>query len=205
MKAIAVGLILKRSPVILRRPRELEAGMQSFHMAINRIEGSPYNKDFFESQVAKKKSADPVPFESRNGSDDIRSSSRQMDRSLYLTVLPVTGKQWQFPSTAIEGDESLHDAAKRQLSQLCGPAADIWVTGRLPVAVSAANDAVASGKARPENKKIFFMKSQLLSGHVDRLLADKTIKDFAWLTKDELAEKMDKRYFEDVKDTLADL
>jgi large subunit ribosomal protein L46 len=65
---------------------------------------------------------------------DRHSLDRALDRILYLVVKrPRDRYQWQFPQGGLEGDEALHDAARRELVEECGPDMDIWFVGRRPV------------------------------------------------------------------------
>ena len=48
----------------------------------------------------------------------------------------------------------------------------------------------------------FFLKAHILAGQVRP--NGKTATDFAWLTKEEIEPRVEKAYWESVKDTLAD-
>lgn len=66
---------------------------------------------------------------------------------------------------------------------------ETWVVGNAPVL----------HYKQPESI-VFYMKSHLLDGNVKEEL-----KDYAWLTKDEVAKFVSPDYFAAVKDALADL
>lgn len=49
---------------------------------------------------------------------------------------------------------------------------------------------------------VFFYKAHILAGQVQ--VDGKSVKDFAWLTKEEVGEKVEKDYWHVVKDILSD-
>jgi len=49
---------------------------------------------------------------------------------------------------------------------------------------------------------VFFFKAHILAGQVHPI--KKYIKNFAWLTKEEIKPRVDKHYWEGIKDILSD-
>jgi large subunit ribosomal protein L46 len=49
---------------------------------------------------------------------------------------------------------------------------------------------------------VFFFKAHILAGQVHPV--KKNIKDFAWLTKEEIEPLVDKYYWDSIKDILSD-
>ncbi|KAI3644206.1 hypothetical protein MP228_010370 [Amoeboaphelidium protococcarum] len=137
---------------------------------------------------------------------DVHRLDRKLDRSLYLIVQVKNQNNqediWQFPecgdeiqgatSTAVrDSSNDLLHYCKDSLSKLCGDDMAVWFIGRAPVAHrSQALD------------RTFYMKAQIFAGQV-KVQKDASIKDFAWLTKEELSQYLPQLYFSDLKDTLS--
>ncbi|KAF7732057.1 54S ribosomal protein L17 mitochondrial [Apophysomyces ossiformis] len=133
--------------------------------------------------------------------NDIKSLDRSLQRTLYLIVHKPSDAQnpWQFPQGQLESNEYLHEAAERRLKEECGPDMDVWFVGRQPITFykhAAAKEEGATGL------KVFFMKARVYGGQVK---PSKDVKDFAWLTKEELADYLSADYYNSIKDSLGDL
>jgi hypothetical protein len=83
----------------------------------------------------------------------------------------------------------------------------VWFVGNAPVAHCRLPSNNASGavnsnteKLSGADQKVFFMKSQIFSGQVHPPRG----VEFAWLTKQELADYMDPKYYQSVKDCLTE-
>ncbi len=83
---------------------------------------------------------------------------------------------------------------------------NVWFVGRAPVGHYAYAHKKPLKKQQDgktiSQTQVFFMKSQVFSGHVQP--DGKEIVDYAWLTKEELATRLDSNYYEAVRDCLAD-
>ncbi|GJE86795.1 39S mitochondrial ribosomal protein L46 [Phanerochaete sordida] len=129
---------------------------------------------------------------------DVKSLDRKGDRNLYLLVQAKdeAGKDvWRFPQTAVDKEELLHEAVHRELQSPIGLGMDTWVVSRKPV-----------GLYRPPVEPqpyLFFYKAHILAGQVRP--DGKSIMDFAWLSKEEIAPRVDENYWDGVKDLLSDL
>ncbi|GAA6024791.1 hypothetical protein JCM10207_005587 [Rhodosporidiobolus poonsookiae] len=128
---------------------------------------------------------------------DVRSLERKADRTLYL-VLKKDRKEhaWQFPQGAVEGTESLADAAVRELKEEVGPDVDVWSVGRVPAgAMEYGMKSKVEGK---DKSRVFFMPLRILRGQA---VPNKKegIVDFAWLTKEEVRERVDPKYWAEVE------
>lgn len=51
-------------------------------------------------------------------------------------------------------------------------------------------------------EKIFFMKARIMAGQANVVKNDLGIKDFLWLTKEEIGEKVAPQYFNSIKNML---
>ncbi|KAH9828636.1 60S ribosomal protein L17 [Rhodofomes roseus] len=132
---------------------------------------------------------------------DVRSLDRQMERNLYLLVhgKDSAGKDvWRFPQGGVEEGQALHQAAERDLYAECGEDMDTWVVSRKPIGVMEPSSASASSP----QAYVFFYKAHILAGQATP--NGKTVKDLAWLTKEEIESRVDQQYWASVKDMLSD-
>jgi len=88
------------------------------------------------------------------------------------------------------------------LRELCGEAMDTWIVGRKPIGLyevhpsSTRTDTAASPKTC-----LFFFKAHIMAGQVR---PGDSVTDFAWLTKNEISERVNQRYWDGIKDMLSD-
>lgn len=128
---------------------------------------------------------------------DVKSLNRKGERNLYLLVQAKdeAGKDvWRFPQTVVDKEELLHEAVNRELRSPFGLGMDTWVVSRKPV-----------GLYRPPVEPqpyLFFYKAHILAGQVRP--DGKSVLDFAWLSKEEIAPRVDKGYWDGIKDILSD-
>ncbi|KAJ3116955.1 54S ribosomal protein L17 mitochondrial [Nowakowskiella sp. JEL0407] len=113
---------------------------------------------------------------------NVASLNRKLDENLYF-VEKRDGK-WRFLESELEGDEFLHQGAKRYLDSMVSQDSEFWIVGRTPVGFL------------NEKKKVFFMKSHWISGPMKL----NGVKEFAWLTKDELKDNLDTDYYNQICD-----
>lgn len=126
-------------------------------------------------------------------SGDISSLERQLRRTLYLLVKDKKGS-WKFPNFELGEEKSLHDAAERGLREVGGDNINTWTVSRTPAAV------LKNGEKDLE----FLIKSHILMGQFE--IKDKrSISEYAWLTKDEIKEKVDKDYYKNTGFLLSDI
>ncbi|KAL1915044.1 mitochondrial 54S ribosomal protein mL46 [Calcarisporiella thermophila] len=136
---------------------------------------------------------------------DVKSLDRALDRTLYLIVKkPREEHAWQFPQGGLDDNELLHQAAERELTEECGPNLDTWFVGRAPVGHYVYDYPAHFSKGSPyKGSKVFFMKAHVFAGKVQ--VDQREIVDYAWVTKEELKNYVDPRYYEAVRDMLSDI
>ncbi|KAI1631086.1 39S mitochondrial ribosomal protein L46-domain-containing protein [Biscogniauxia mediterranea] len=136
--------------------------------------------------------------------NDVRRLDRKLDRSLYLVFRTSNGK-WQFPCADVPTDEHLHETAARVLEDAAGVNMNTWIVGRVPVA-HLVNQPKFDEKSAliQRGEKIFFLKGRIMAGQADLKNNKLGLEDFNWLTKEELEEKLDEKYFRAVKNMMAD-
>lgn len=116
-------------------------------------------------------------------SGNFNSLERQLRRTLYLLVKDNKGS-WRFPNFELGEEKSLHDAAEKGLREVGGDNINTWTVSKTPATV------LKNGEKNLE----FLIKSHILMGQFE--IRDKnSISEYAWLTKDEIKEKVDKEYY----------
>ncbi|GAA5858029.1 hypothetical protein JCM8547_006670 [Rhodosporidiobolus lusitaniae] len=138
---------------------------------------------------------------------DVRSLERRADRTLYLLLKKKREQHaWQFPQGGVEGTESLVAAAQRELLEEVGVNVDVWPVGRVPAGameykLPAKEVKKFGGK---EASRVFFMPMRIIRGQCVSNQKE-GIVDFAWLTKEEVKDKVDPKYWDEVEGILSDL
>lgn len=124
--------------------------------------------------------------------------------------------------SAPKADESLLEAVKRDLIESTGPNMDVWAPGRVPAGAlqySLSKDQVSQHKGKKEasvcppytpidshslrsiSSQVFFMPLRIVRGQAVPTHKDTT---FAWLTKEEVKEKVASSYWSAVEPLLSD-
>ncbi|KAF1991081.1 50S ribosomal subunit L30 [Aulographum hederae CBS 113979] len=137
---------------------------------------------------------------------DRRSLNRLLQRTLYLVVKNSQGK-WLFPHDQVVGKEWLHNAAERILVQSGGPNMNTWVVGNHPIGWFRYNFTSILNPDRGTEeigRKVFFMKARIMAGQADLQNNIFGYQDFAWLSREELEEAVTKKYWDAIKNMLAD-
>ncbi|KAI0400842.1 39S mitochondrial ribosomal protein L46-domain-containing protein [Xylaria palmicola] len=136
--------------------------------------------------------------------NDIRRLDRALDRTLYLIVQRTDG-QWQFPTEDAPTDEHLHETAARALKLAAGVNMNTWMVGRVPVAHLVRQPELNEDTSlKQRGEKVFFHKGRIMAGQADLKDNKMGLKDFNWLTKEELRAKLDRDYFRAVRNMMGD-
>lgn len=154
-----------------------------------------------------------------------QSLKRELHRKLYLMVRLAADRRWMFPCAAFDGTrdagKSLDQVAVRSIAAFSG-AMQTYFVGCAPVAVfGAARRVIDAAAAAMQSQttadqeedsgvRHFFFRGHVLSGGIqaDAFEAAAVAKqhpycEFAWLTKQEIQEAVDKAYFDSVHDVLS--
>ncbi|CAI6334476.1 unnamed protein product [Periconia digitata] len=137
--------------------------------------------------------------------NDVKSLSRQLQRTLYLLVKDKEGR-WIFPQDTF-GKETLHNAAGRILVDSCGVNMNTWVVGNAPIGHYQRDylDALKTASGFNEvGAKTFFMKARIMAGQANLKDNKLGLTDFKWLVKDEIKNEVDRHYWHSVKNMLAE-
>jgi large subunit ribosomal protein L46 len=98
-------------------------------------------------------------------------------------------------------------AANRILTQSGGVNMNTWVVGHVPIGHHQIN--YQQAKQTPaglseQGAKTFFMKARIMAGQLNLKENKLGLQDFKWLAKDELQTTVDKDYWRQVKNMLAE-
>ncbi|KAI1384635.1 39S mitochondrial ribosomal protein L46-domain-containing protein [Hypoxylon trugodes] len=136
--------------------------------------------------------------------NDIRRLDRKLDRTLYLIVQGSDGK-WHFPTEDVPTDEHLHETAARALEYAAGVNMNTWLVGRVPVAHMVTHPEFNEDTSlKQRGEKVFFLKGRIMAGQADLNGNRFGLRDFNWLTKEELKAKLPSDYFHSVRNMMAD-
>ncbi|CEP64375.1 mitochondrial 54S ribosomal protein mL46 LALA0_S11e02652g [Lachancea lanzarotensis] len=126
--------------------------------------------------------------------NDVQSLERKLSETLYLLVKSTEGK-WRFPSFPVaietESKKPLHATAEAGLRELGGANVNTWTVSNTPAGVWGAADSAE-----------FMIKSHIVSGRFD-LKQKSQYNDFAWLTKEEIQQRVDDAYYRGLSCLLA--
>ncbi|KAI1326337.1 39S mitochondrial ribosomal protein L46-domain-containing protein [Xylariaceae sp. FL0255] len=136
--------------------------------------------------------------------NDIRRLDRKLDRTLYLIVQRTDGS-WVFPSVDVATDSNIHKTAELALEMAAGVNMNTWMVGRVPVAHIVTQPQFNEDTSiKQRGEKTFFIKGRIMAGQADLKNNKMGLKDFNWLTKEEIQEKVDMDYFKGVKNMMAE-
>ncbi|KAI0306736.1 50S ribosomal subunit L30 [Multifurca ochricompacta] len=222
------AVILDRSPILTRTPTPFDAPTMptklpgsllesKFNLEERRRDRKAFGPGFgadhplapgagVTAQDLKKfgRDEDETPASRVHASDinnDVKSLDRKGQRNLYL-LIQQKGAVWKFPETKVADNELLHESAARDLKELCGEAMDTWIVSRNPIGLYEIQPPTPpTDPALPPKTCVFFFKAHIMAGQVK---PGKTVTDFAWLTKREIAKRVDQQYWDGIKDMLSD-
>jgi len=134
---------------------------------------------------------------------DVKSLDRRGKRNLYLLLHALeNGKGvWRFPQGDADEGQFLHQAAEKELYAECGDLMDTWIVGKVPVGAYKPPQLDNPSQETTE-RVVFFFKGHIMAGQVKP--ESENIKDFAWLTKEEIETRLERNYWGAVKDILSD-
>lgn len=133
--------------------------------------------------------------------NDTTSLFRKLDRTLYL-VTKQPGQDWRFPAFELRANEALHRAAVRGMLKLGGDNINAWVVSHTPAAVVRSEAGKVVSEASADTLREFFIKAHVTHGQ----FAPKPSKniEFAWLTKEEIADRVANDYYNQLAVVLND-
>ena len=189
-KSTLLAALVERPPVVTPEPTVLESKQRYFD---RKYEGShkvyPSSLTSAEEgpdqQRARQRMEAIIENEaSREGEGDRTGDERSLDRRLaqrlYLLVRQSPDGPWHFPQRAWAGpSERARDGLQAAIADACGESLGVHQMGNAPL-----------GHMEVADDTLFLWRFQHVSGDVD---AEESGVDYAWLTKEELAERLDPR------------
>ncbi|KAN0023854.1 hypothetical protein ACTFIV_008243 [Dictyostelium citrinum] len=127
--------------------------------------------------------------------NDRKSLDRQLDKSLYL-IINKSGSRydWQFPSTNWVKGESMKNTAERSLRDSLGSNWKYFIPSQAPCGVYKYNvEDDVQELIKAQGIKEFFYRAHYFGGNFQ--INPKIVKDYLWVTKDELKEYFDEDYY----------
>ena len=123
----------------------------------------------------------------------LHTLERSLKQRVYLTVKTPSvegdGDFWDFPSTMLEKDETLLDAAKRAITDAAGEGLVTYAIGNAPVSFNYRLFPCKEGEPL-KGEKIFYYRITRDEGDV------KNVMDCAWLTREEFVKNSVKEFGE---------
>ncbi|GAB1521873.1 39S mitochondrial ribosomal protein L46 [Rhizoctonia solani] len=228
---IIASVLLNRSPILTTLPTPFEQAYYDYQARIGRAISNPFPREFYfkkgaiaerqffveESQREKEafgegfgesllkdleedktgsmnQTEDVVALPREHESDrtgDVKNLNRKGDRNLYLLVKGLDS--WRLPQGPAKQGAALHATALEELHSECGPDMDTWIVGRHPIGVHQSSKSGSS--------TILFFKAHIFAGQAKP--NGTSIKEFAWLTTEEIKEKVSPEYWTSISEMLS--
>ncbi|KAJ1814039.1 hypothetical protein GGH91_005371 [Coemansia sp. RSA 2671] len=146
-----------------------------------------------DDMIEKSEASKPIVVNSReteaDAAGDQRSLERRLDRTLYLVVKDAKG-EWVLPQGSVNDEELLHQAARRNLKEMCGGNMSVWMVGNGPV-----------GHSESAEASTFYVKGHILAGQPNA--NTELASEFKWITREEIEKTVSADYWLAVKDMLS--
>mmetsp|Transcript_13642 Transcript_13642/g.17778 ORF Transcript_13642/g.17778 Transcript_13642/m.17778 type:complete len:340 (+) Transcript_13642:172-1191(+) len=126
-------------------------------------------------------------------SGNTRTIDRKLDQYVFLVVKEGESSEWQLPLVEVQDGETLAEAARRALDAKLGPSVQYYCPSTAPMGV----DLVALPEEERSNAgvygtKTFFMRLNHYEGDLED--ATTSVKDFAWLNREEMSGCMEEQH-----------
>ncbi|KAJ2058142.1 hypothetical protein GGI17_005222 [Coemansia sp. S146] len=146
-----------------------------------------------DDMIEKSETSKPIVINSRETEADAtgneQSLERKLDRTLYLVVKGAQG-EWTLPQGKVNDEELLHEAARRNLKDMCGGKMSVWMVGNGPV-----------GHSKSGEASTFYIKGHILAGQAKA--NEELASEFKWITREEVEKTVSAEYWLAVKDMLS--
>ncbi|DAZ97110.1 TPA: hypothetical protein N0F65_010433, partial [Lagenidium giganteum] len=201
--------VLERLPVIMPDAEDWEEDFENMQYELSLRHDQRLEDDFWfmepgskqvppEEAPAPNAPEDPeeivgagfhlAPRETEDDKTDNRKSlNRALKGRVFLIVKNEEGSRypWFFPVTEKQEGEKMRDAAVRELIDVAGEELEVYPVGNAPIGhLQFLHD--EQDKSGFDGTKVFFYKSQLVSGDV--ALNNTKSQDYLWVTQKELSE-----------------
>ncbi|CAK4083103.1 unnamed protein product [Aphanomyces euteiches] len=155
-------------------------------------EDAPFLPEWSEDELV----GDGFQIAKRETEDDATNNRHSLNRALKQRVFlivqdPVTLK-WSLPTTEKGANETMKDAAFRELVETIGEQVEAYPVGNAPMGyltINHENDPSFDGKVH--GTKIFYLKAQTFGNEGVVNLNKSKAADYLWVTQSELAEYLE--------------
>ena len=125
---------------------------------------------------------------------NVRTLNRRLATRVYLAVLE--DGSWVLPTASINEGETLLDATKRAVADIAGDRLELYCPSNCPMAVDLkVYSEEEQQKHGTYGTKTFFLRVQYDDGDVSE--DDVNGREYAWLARDEMAERVKEERGED--------
>ncbi|KAG0628943.1 hypothetical protein M758_1G064800 [Ceratodon purpureus] len=204
---IVAAVVVERLPVVLPDMAPAVEAFESFSFDWRQQFRREYPQEFLDASSSREADEGEAEFEpaptvtEADKTNDRRSLQRALTRRLYLLIrgIPYGGAKdtpvWHFPEKEYAKEDSLRLCAEEVIKPFVSDPKDVYFVGNAPCGH-------LHYRLSEPNYKRFFFKSQLITGKVQ--VKGKKIKDYAWVSKEELPEYLDPSDLEYMKKMLID-
>ena len=205
---IDVAVILQRYNILLPDKEKWEIDFNELHDYLEEVREPDYPKELIadekgpvtESTEERDKAYmrmfpkgyvhPPSRVTEADSKGNVGTIDRQLTKNVFLFVKEGDSTHWHLPTVSLEDGETLLVAGRRAMAERVGPNLDYWCPSHAPMAVDMVK--IPSEEERKKSgffgTKTFFMKFVHYSGDLSELALP--LKEFAWLTKDEIKERV---------------
>ncbi|OLL24216.1 54S ribosomal protein L17, mitochondrial [Neolecta irregularis DAH-3] len=136
--------------------------------------------------------------------NDTRSLDRKLDRRLYLLIQKNREENaWRFPQISVANGGVLHTSAEIALHTAVGKNMNTWFVGETPVChYRYSYPEAKQNRTLLRGARIFFLRAHIFAGQAVPNGSD--VKDFMWLTKEEIKEYVAPDYWLGIRHALSD-
>lgn len=170
-------------------PKMAERKMRSV-LGMEEIAEDDQEKDKKKSVKEKSSGLWVVPRQTQADlTNEVRAVNRALDRHLYLFLHSSNqGGRWDFPTIDWQEGETMRATAERAMEEYVGKGVHAVVQGNAPVGHLVERfDEAESQKTGLKGRKVFYYRAVYVNGQ--DILAPQDITDYAWLTREEIADR----------------
>ncbi|RHY32244.1 hypothetical protein DYB32_002721 [Aphanomyces invadans] len=206
---IVFASILERLPLILpdmepweeayyrmKHKIEIKEAMDFWFKEPGAVDVEPEDAPFLSEWNEDELVGDGFQLAKRETEDDATNNRHSLNRALkqrvFLIVQDPVSLKWTLPTTEKAADETMRDAAFRELADTIGDQVEAYPVGNAPMGhlvVSHENEPDFDGKVH--GTKMFFLKAQTFGNEGVVNLNKAKAADYLWVTQAELAEYLE--------------
>ncbi|KAH9816958.1 hypothetical protein DFH28DRAFT_927139 [Melampsora americana] len=205
---LVVANLVSRLPIILPKLNRFETSYFQYQTQLSKTLETKFNTSFFfrSGSQAEREFLEQTTNDWINDEDkeikvnedlldkDESNLERKKDRTLYLLIKKNRDShQWQLPQGGIEGRESLVQSGLRELYEELGIDMDLFSIGQIPAGFYSYESIPSSlSSTNLKGTKVWIMPSRILRGKpkITEIGKSEGIIQFAWLTKDEIQDRV---------------